>query len=152
MRNIISFVNEQSNREEDCPRRHDCHDPPHGVPVGFLDDRSPPQRLPAVARSDPWKATTAQVGYRGDATRMRRLPWVAGSDRRNMGRGEDCLSRDRRGEDCHPEQVICALARLGVAKIELEGFVFACEPKGYFEGSVLWAYQVFTMGQSRTSY
>jgi hypothetical protein len=63
MQNFISFVNEQLNREEQSPHRHDCHDPPYTAGMGFLDDRSPPRRLPAVARSGPPRGTTpAQVG------------------------------------------------------------------------------------------
>ena len=80
MQNFISFVNEQLHWEQESPHRHDCHDPPHTAGMGFLDDRSPPRRLPAVARSDLWKATPAQVGFPGDATWRRRLPWVVGSD------------------------------------------------------------------------
>ena len=124
MRTFISFVNEQFNREEDCPHRHDCHDPPHGVPVGFLDDRSPPQRLPAMARSDPWKVTSAQVGFPADPTRWRRLPWVAGSDRRNMGRGKHCRRRVLCGEECDPEQdvVVSLLYGRAGAHLQLRAF------------------------------
>jgi len=120
----FQFVTEQLSREKESPRRHDCHDPPHAPRVGRQDDRSPPRRLAAVARSDPWKTTPAQAGFCQDATRRRRLPWVVGSDRWNTGRGGDYLRRDRRGEDCHPEQEICVLARLRAAKIELEAFAF----------------------------
>ena len=63
MQNFISFVNEQLSWEQESPHRHDCHDPPHAAGMGFLDDRSPPRRLPAVARSDPWKATPARVEF-----------------------------------------------------------------------------------------
>ena len=52
------------------------------------------------------------------------MPWVVGSDLWNGSRGEDYLLRDRRDEDCHAEQEICALARLRAAKIELEAFAF----------------------------
>ena len=52
------------------------------------------------------------------------MPWVAGSDLWNTGRGEDYVRRDRRGEDGDPEQEICALARLDTAKVELEAFAF----------------------------
>jgi hypothetical protein len=124
MQNFISFVNEQLRWEQESPHRHDCHDPPHEARGGFVEDRSPPRRLPAVTRSDPWKVTTAQVGFPGDATRRRRLPWVAGSDICHNSRGEDCLRRDRRGEDCHPGQEIQSLAALSVAKIELGCFAF----------------------------
>ena len=99
----FQFMNEQLSREQGSPHRHDCHGPPHAPRVGLHDDRSPPRRLAAVARSDPWKTTPAQVGFRGDATWRRRLPWVLGSDLWNNSRGEDYLRRDRRGEDCHPE-------------------------------------------------
>ena len=120
MQNFIRFVNEQLIREEESPHRHDCHDPPHTAGMGFLDDRSPPRRLPAVARSDPWKATPAQVGFPGDATWRRRLPWVVGSDGRNTGRGKDCQRRYLHGEDCHAELEIHALAALNAAKGEFE--------------------------------
>jgi hypothetical protein len=60
------------------------------------------------------------------------LPWVVGSNLWRSNRGEDYLRRDRRGEDCHPEQEICVLARLAAAKVELEAFAFTCEPKGCF--------------------
>ena len=66
MQNSISFVNEQLCWEEQIPHRHDCHDPPHAARVGLHDDKSPPRRLAAVARSDPWKTTPAQVGFPGD--------------------------------------------------------------------------------------
>ncbi|GEM_PF-432756 len=97
----FQFVNEQICWEQRSPHRHDCHDPPHAVRVGRHDDRSPPRRLAAVVRSDPWKIPPAQVGFRGDATWRRRSPWVVGPDRWNIGRGEDYLPRDRRGEDGH---------------------------------------------------
>ena len=127
MRNYISFVNEEFYREEDCPHRYDCHDPPHGVPVGFLDDRSAKQRLLAVARLDPWKVTPAEVGSPGDASRVRRLPWVAGPDRWNMGRGKDCLRRYRRSEDCNPEQEIVLSLVYGRprAHLQLRAFFIA---------------------------
>jgi hypothetical protein len=118
------IVNDRLSWDEGSPHRHDCHDPPHGVRGGFVEDRSPPRRLPAVARSDPWKVTRAQAGFPGDVTRRRRLPRVAGSDRWNTGTGRDCLRRDRRGEDCHPGQEIQSLAALSVAKIELGCFAF----------------------------
>jgi hypothetical protein len=76
----FQFVNEQIFWEQGSTHRHDCHDPPHVARVGFHDDRSPPRSLAAVARSDPWKTTPAQVGFPGDATRRQRLPWVVGSD------------------------------------------------------------------------
>jgi len=103
MRNFMSFVNEQLRWEEESPHRHDCHDPPHTAGTEFLDDRSPPRRFPAVARSDPWKTTPAQVGFPRDETRRRRLSWVVGSDRWNNSRGKDCQRRYPHGEDCHPE-------------------------------------------------
>ncbi len=65
MQNFISFGNEQVKREEESPHRHDCHDPPHAARVRVHDDKSPPRRLAAVARSDPWKATPAQMGFPG---------------------------------------------------------------------------------------
>jgi hypothetical protein len=127
----FQFVDEQLFWEEDPPHRHDCHDPPHAVRVGFLDDQFPPRRLRGVARSDPWKAP-AQVGFPGNATRRRRSPWVAGSGLWCSDRREDYLRRDWCGEDCHPEQVIHALAALGVEKIEFDAFVFTYWRKGYF--------------------
>jgi len=118
------FVNDRLSWDEGSPHRHDCHDPPHGVRGGFVEDKSPPRRLPAVARSDPWKVTRAQAGFPGDATRRRRLFWVAGPDRWNTGTGKDCLRRDLHGEDCPPGQEIQSLAALSVAKIELGCFAF----------------------------
>jgi hypothetical protein len=132
MQNIISFVNEQRSWERASPHRRNCHDPPYAIRMGLYDNKSPPRRLTSVERSDPWQATPAQVVFPGDATWRRRLPWAVGSDGWNTGRGKDCQRRYLRGEDCHPEQEICALARLGVAKIEVEGFAFACAPNGYF--------------------
>ena len=74
------FVNEQlwEQRIRHC---HDCHGPPHAPRVGRHDDRSPPRRLAAVARSGPWKATPAQVGFPGDVIQRRRLGWAASSRR-----------------------------------------------------------------------
>ena len=113
------FINDRLSWDESSPHRHDCHDPPHGVRVGFLEYRSPPRRLAAVARSDPWKVTRAQARFPGDVTRRRRLSWVAGPDRWNTGTGKDCLRRDRRGEDCHPKQEICPFAGLRASRIAL---------------------------------
>jgi hypothetical protein len=104
MQNFTSFVNDQHNWEEVSPHRHDCHDPPHAVRVGFLDDQSPPRKLAGVARSGPWRTTPAQVGFPRDATRRRRPPWVVASDGWTTGRGMDYLRRNRRGEDSHPEE------------------------------------------------
>ena len=120
----FQFVNDQLCWEEHSPHRHDCHDPPQGGRVGLQDERSSPQRLPAVARSDPWKVTPAEVGFPGDTTRWRRLPWVGGSDRRNMGRGKDCLRRDLRGEDCDPEQefMLSLVYRRPGAHLQLRAF------------------------------
>ena len=120
MQNFIRFVNEQLSWEEDTPHRHDCHDPPHATRVGFHDDSSPPQRLAAVARSNPWKTTPAQVGFPGEPTRKRRLPRVAGSDLWNNSRGKDCQQRYLRCKDCHPEQEIHALASMHAGKNDLE--------------------------------
>jgi hypothetical protein len=61
-----------------------------------------------------------------------------GSDRWNNSRGKDCLRRHLRGEDGHPEQEIYALAGLSAAKIEIESFAFACEPKGCFVSHGAW--------------
>ena len=44
------------------------------------------------------------------------MPRVVGSERWNIGRGEDYLLRDRRGEDCHPAQEAFALAAMDAAK------------------------------------
>jgi hypothetical protein len=98
------FVNEQLFWEQGSPHCHDCHDPPHAARVGFHDDRSPPRRLPWVARPDLW----------------------------NNSRGENYLLRDRQGKDCDPEEEYCALAALGAAKIELEAFAFTHGPMSYF--------------------
>lgn len=115
----FQFVNDQLCWEEHSPHHHDCHDPPPGGRVGLQDDRSPPRRLAGVARSGPCKVTRAKVGFPGDATRRRRLFWVAGSDRWNTGTGKDCLRRDLHGEDCSPGQEIQSLAALSAAKITL---------------------------------
>jgi hypothetical protein len=69
MQDIIRFVNEQLCWEEVSPHYHDCNDPPHAACVGFLDEKSPLQRLAGVARSDPWDATPGQVEFPGCATR-----------------------------------------------------------------------------------
>ena len=91
MRNFISFVNEQLRWEQESPHRHECHDPPHTAGMVFLDDRSPPRRLPAVARSDPWRRFPAGMLFPGDASRRRRLPWVVGPDLWNSSSGGDYL-------------------------------------------------------------
>src|ERR1017187_2421019 len=126
----FQFVNVQLYREEVSPHRHDCHDPPHAVGVGFRDHKSPPRRLARVARLQPWKSTLTTVGFPVDATRRGRLHWDVWSDRWNTGMDEDYLRRDGRGEDCHPEQAICSCAGLGDVKIEFEAFALACGPKG----------------------
>ena len=118
--NSFHFVNEQLYWEEVSPHRHDCHDPPHATRVGFHDAKSPPRRLAAVARSGPWKATPATVGFPGDATRRRRLPWVVGSDCWNNGGGKDCQWRYLRGEDRHPEMEFCPIAGLWATRNALE--------------------------------
>ena len=46
------IVNDRLSWDEGSPHRHDCHDPPHEARGGFVDDRSPPRRLAAGARSD----------------------------------------------------------------------------------------------------
>jgi hypothetical protein len=139
----LRFVNEHFSRKQQHPHRLDCHSPPHASRVGLHDDRSPPRRLAAVARSDPWKTPPAQVGFRGDATRRRSLPWVVGSDRWNTGRGEDYLRRDMPDEDCHPEEEFYALAALGAPRIELEACAFTHEPKAWeaFRGWVSRLYE-----------
>jgi hypothetical protein len=104
------FVNDQLGWDECSPHRHDCHDPPHGARVGFLDDRPPSRRLAAVARSDPWKVTRAQARFLGDATRRRRLPWVVGSDRWNNSWGKDSPRRYLRGEDGNSREEFCGVA------------------------------------------
>ena len=104
----FQFVNEQLSREQESPRRIDCHGPPHAPRVGRHDDRSPPRRLAAVARSDPWKTPPAQVGFYGDATRRRTLPWVVGLDVWNNSRGEDYLPR-------------IGVAKIAIPSIELIG-------------------------------
>jgi hypothetical protein len=132
MENFISFVNEHLSWEEDNPQRNDCHDPPHATPMGFVDDRFVPRRLAGVARSGPWRSTPAEMGFPMDASRRRISPWVAESDLWCNNRREKYLRKHQSGEDRHRVEVICALARFGMAMIVLEGFVFACEPKGYF--------------------
>ena len=59
----FQFVNDQLSWEEENFHHHDYHDPPHALRVGLYDDQYPPQRLAAVARSDHWKTTPAQVGF-----------------------------------------------------------------------------------------
>ena len=137
MQNFISFVNEQLNREDESPHRHDCHDPPHAAGMGFHDDRSPPRRLAAVARSAPWKATPAQVGFPRDASRRQRLPWVVGSTLWNSSRGEDSLVRDHRGEDCHLETEFCAVSGLRATMIAHEASAFTLCPRYSPRGCLL---------------
>jgi hypothetical protein len=126
MQNFIStfsssfqFVNEPLSWEEGFPHRYDCHDPPHAVREGLHDDKSPPRRLSGVARSAPWRATSAQAGFPGDAIRRRRSPWVVESDPWCNNRGKDCLRKYQSGEDRHPAQEICAQRALGAAEIAL---------------------------------
>ena len=130
----FQFVNEQLFWEQGSPHCHDCHGPPHALRVGFHDDISPLGRFAAVARSDPWKATPAQLGFPGDATRRRRLPWVVGSDLWNNNRGGDYLLRDRRDEDGDPEEEFCSVAGLRATKIALEASAFTRKPTSYFVG------------------
>ena len=127
------IVNDRLGWDEGSPHRHDCHDPPHGARVGFLDDRPPPRRLAAVARSDPWKVTRAQAGFPG-GTQLGGEDYsgLPGQTAGTRGGGKDCLLRDRRGEDCYPGQGIHSLALLSRAKIELECFAFAFMSKGCF--------------------
>ena len=80
----FGFVNEQLCWEQGSRHCHDCHDPPHAPRVGCHDDRSPPRRLAAVARSDLCRTN----------------------------RGQDYLRRDRWGEDGNPEEDSCALTDL----------------------------------------
>jgi len=78
MQNFISFVNEYLIWEEDSPHRHDCHDPPHALRVDFMMiDPHCEDWLRWQVR--PLEDNTCSVGFRGDATRRRRLPWVMGS-------------------------------------------------------------------------
>ena len=120
MQNFITFVNEHLSWEEDSPHRHDCHEPPPLAHMGFHDDISPPRRLAAVARSGPWKATPAKVGFPADAPRRRRLSWVVGFHGWN----------NSRGKDCHPSEEFCALSRdswrsaidFGLRKLPIAGF------------------------------
>ncbi len=120
----FQFMNEQLCWEQRSIHCDDCHSPPHSLRIGLDDDRPPPRRLAAVARSDPWTAPPAHVGFSGDVIRRRRLPWVVGSDRWDNSRGGDYLLKDKRDKDRHPEQEICVLARLAAAKVELEAFAF----------------------------
>jgi hypothetical protein len=98
----FQLVNDQRGWEEESPHRHDCHDPPHAVRVGFHYDKSPPRRLDGVARSDPWKAP-AQVGLPGDAFPRRRSPRFAGSDRWCNNRGENYLVKENNRTPCWGE-------------------------------------------------
>ena len=113
------IVNDRLGWDEGSPHRHDCHDPPHEARGGFVEDRSPPRRLPAVARSAPWKAAPVQVGLPGDATRKQRSTLVAGLDCWNNSRGKDYLRRNCCGNDCHPEREIHTFAAIGAAEIAL---------------------------------
>jgi hypothetical protein len=106
----FQFMNEQLCRERGSPRRHDCHGPPQLWQMGFREDVTRRRRLAAVARSDLW----------------------------NNSRGGDYLLRDRRDEDGDPEEEFCALAALGIPKIELEAFAFTCGPEGYLAGHASW--------------
>ena len=119
------FVNDQLGWDESSPHRHDCHDPPHEARGGFVDDRSPPRRLPALARSGPWKTTPAQVGFPGKAIWRRRLPWVFGSDRWNNSRGKDSPRRHLRGEDGNSREEFCGVAgsRATYGRVEAIAFV-----------------------------
>jgi hypothetical protein len=126
------IMNDRLGWDEGSLHRHDCHDPPHAAGVGFRDDKSLPRRLTKVAKSAPRRTTHVQVGFPEDAIRRRRSPWVAVSGLWCTNRGEECLRKYQNGEDRHPEQEIHALAVLAAAKIELEAFAFAYEPKGYF--------------------
>ena len=76
----FQFVNEQLCWEKRSIHCDGCHSPPHALRIGLDDDRSPPGRLAAVARSDPWTAPPAHVGFSGDVIGSRRLPWAVGSD------------------------------------------------------------------------
>ena len=109
MQNFIRFGRKQLCSEKEGFYRHACHDPPHVPRVGFNDERSPPRRSAAVARSDPCKVTPA-LAFPGDECWRRRLPYPVGSDLWNNGRGKDWLRRDVCGEDCHPEHESFALA------------------------------------------
>jgi hypothetical protein len=129
------FLNEQLCWEQRSPHRHDCHGPPHASRVGLHDDRSPPRRLAAVARSDPWKTPPAQVGFRGDATRRRRLGWAASSRRRLVkagvhadlhvgeGRRHSCLAdmaTPQAKEACEPSRsALTLLGRLRLFRCHL---------------------------------
>jgi len=129
----VQFVNEQPCWEQSSPHCHGCHGPPHAPRVGLHDDRSPPRRLAAIARSAPWKTPPSQVGFRGDATRRRRLPWVVGSDLWNNSRGGDYLLRDRRDEDGDPEEEFCALTALGIPKIARGACALTCGAEGWHD-------------------
>jgi hypothetical protein len=56
------FANEQRCWEPRSIHCRDCHSPPHALRIGLDDDRPPPRRLAAVARSDPWTTPTAHLG------------------------------------------------------------------------------------------
>ena len=100
MQDIISFVNEQLCWEKWSPHRHDCHDPPHEARGEFLDDRSPPRRLAAVARSDPWKVILRRWNSRGTQFGGEDCPGLRGqtSQRTTLARFElasECLHVER---------------------------------------------------------
>lgn len=116
----FQFVNDQLRWEQRSIHCDDCHSPPQALRIGLDDDRSPPGRLAAVARSDLWTTPPAQVGFSGDVVRRRRFPTVVGSDLWNNSRGRDYLQWDRRGEDCNPEDNFFAPFRLSTAKMVLE--------------------------------
>ncbi len=72
------FVNQQLCWEPRSIHYRDCHSPPHSLRIGLDGGGSPPGRLAAVARADPWTTPPAQVGFSGDVIRRRRFPWVEG--------------------------------------------------------------------------
>ena len=109
MQNFMHFLNEQFSWEKESFCGHGCHDPPHVPRWGFNEDRSPPRRWTAVARSDPLIVTPA-LAFPGNACWRRRLPCPVGSDPWNNERGKDWLRRDVCGEDCHSENEFFALA------------------------------------------
>ena len=133
------FVNDRLTWDEGRPHRHDCHDPPHGVRVGFIEDRPPPRRLARVARSDPWKVTGAQVDSGGMQLGGEDYSWLQGQTAGTRRGGKDCPRRDLHGEDCHSGQQIYALPVMEVAKSQFEAFAFTGGSKGYSVRGPLYA-------------
>ncbi len=123
----FQIMNDQLCWEQRSIHCDDCHSPPQALRIGLDGDRSPPGRLTAVARSDPWTTPPAQVGLSGDVIRRRRFPWVV-SDLWDNSRGTGYLRWDRRCEDRNPEENFFTPVRLSTAKMVFENRAFCDSP------------------------